>query len=85
LTGNEEDYIIVSVVRTKKLGFLNDNRRVNVMLKRCKKAMIICTNRAFIEGPGADSLVGGLRQSLEQNTTWINYREILQPGFILSI
>jgi len=34
--GNENDHIIVSVVRTNKIGFLKDNRRVNVMLTRCK-------------------------------------------------
>jgi len=39
--GNEDDYIIISLVRSAKLGFLTDVRRVNVMLTRCKKGMIV--------------------------------------------
>jgi regulator of nonsense transcripts 1 len=58
ISGNEDDYIIVSVVRSVKLGFLTDARRVNVMLTRCKKGMIICSNRTFLEGPAAHTLVG---------------------------
>ncbi|KAJ6609214.1 hypothetical protein B0H10DRAFT_2065077 [Mycena sp. CBHHK59/15] len=36
--GNEDDFI-VSTVRTEKLGFLAESRRVNVMLSRCKKGL----------------------------------------------
>jgi regulator of nonsense transcripts 1 len=56
--GNEDDYIIISLVRSAKLGFLTDVRRVNVMLTRCKKGMIICSSRTFLEGPAANTLVG---------------------------
>ncbi|KAG6332525.1 hypothetical protein ID866_6562 [Astraeus odoratus] len=35
--GNEDDHIIVSVVRTFKIGFLQNERRTNVMLTRCKR------------------------------------------------
>ncbi|KAI5892948.1 uncharacterized protein SCHCODRAFT_02502284 [Schizophyllum commune H4-8] len=59
--GNECDHIIVSLVRSgHKLGFLALQRRVNVMLTRCKKSMTIVTKRAFIEGAGASSLAGKL-------------------------
>ena len=34
--GREEDIIIVSLAATERLGFLKDNRRVNVMLTRCR-------------------------------------------------
>ncbi|KAF8907307.1 AAA domain-containing protein [Gymnopilus junonius] len=34
--GNEEDFIIISVVRSRSLGFLKNLRRTNVMLSRCK-------------------------------------------------
>ncbi|KAI9574012.1 P-loop containing nucleoside triphosphate hydrolase protein [Boletus coccyginus] len=47
--GNEEDYIIISLVRSRELGFLQDKRRVNVMLSRCKRGMVIFTNKAYIE------------------------------------
>ena len=58
ISGNEDDYIIISLVRSEKLGFLTDERRVNVMLTRCKTGMIICSSRTFLRGPAADTLVG---------------------------
>ncbi|KAL1739792.1 P-loop containing nucleoside triphosphate hydrolase protein, partial [Schizophyllum fasciatum] len=62
--GNECDHIIVSLVRSGvKLGFLALQRRVNVMLTRCKKSMTIVTKRAFLEGAGSSSLVGKLAQA----------------------
>ncbi|KAF7424521.1 hypothetical protein PC9H_009828 [Pleurotus ostreatus] len=64
MLGNEEDHIIISVVRTQKIGFLQEARRVNVMLTRCKKSMVLCTNKAFIQGPAATSLVGRLAAQL---------------------
>ena len=57
-SGNEDDYIIISVVRSKELGFLSNLRRTNVMLTRCKKGMFIFTNRKFLEGKGKECLVG---------------------------
>jgi len=57
-SGNEDDYIIISLVRSEKLGFLSDGKRVNVMLTRCKLGMIICSSRRFLQGPAADTLVG---------------------------
>jgi len=57
-SGNEDDYIIISLVRSEKLGFLDDKRRVNVMLTRCKMGMIICSSRTFLQGPAAHTLVG---------------------------
>ena len=60
--GNEEDYIIISLVRTHELGFLTDLRRTNVMLTRCKKGMFIVTSRAFLSGKASATLVGKLAQ-----------------------
>jgi len=59
-TGNEEDYIVISLVRSTALGFLADLRRTNVMLTRCKKGMIICTSERFMRRAGCRSLVGNL-------------------------
>ena len=50
-TGNEEDYIIISLTRTQQLGFLNDIRRSNVMLSRAKEGMYIVTNAGFFFHP----------------------------------
>ncbi|KAK9828563.1 hypothetical protein WJX72_000777 [[Myrmecia] bisecta] len=43
--GREDDVIIASLVRTSGLGFLRDDRRINVMLTRCKcpVAALYCT------------------------------------------
>ncbi|KAI6157048.1 AAA domain-containing protein, partial [Pisolithus tinctorius] len=62
--GNEAEHIIVSVVKSDKLGFLTDQRRTNVMLTRCKKTMVICTSKAFVCGPAAPTLIGKLATAL---------------------
>jgi len=73
--GNEEDYIMISIVRSEKLGFLRENRRVNVMLTRCKRGMIILTSRAFIEGKASLSLVGSLAKELGPRA-WIDSKTV---------
>jgi len=42
--GGEKNYIIISTVRTKKIGFLSDERRLNVSITRARFGMIICGN-----------------------------------------
>lgn len=42
--GKEFDLVLVSLVRTEKLGFLNDVRRMNVAFSRAKKHLIIFGN-----------------------------------------
>lgn len=84
LLGNEDDYIVISLVRSTKLGFLQDARRVNVLLTRCKKGLIICTSRNFLEGPAAESLVGELRISFS-TLPWLDGRQVQNeeiPAFI---
>ncbi|KAG2367898.1 AAA domain-containing protein [Suillus spraguei] len=68
--GNEEDYIVISLVRSTALGFLADLRRTNVMLTRCKKGMIICTSQKFMKRAGYDSLVGSLLEYYEHQ--WVD-------------
>lgn len=80
LTGNEEDHIIVSLVRSKNIGFLHEKRRVNVMLSRCKKSMVILTSRAFVEGKASSSLVGGLAKSLGPGV-WVPAERVLNGSF----
>jgi regulator of nonsense transcripts 1 len=52
---------------------------MNVMLSRCKKGMIICTSRRFIEGQAGKSLVGKLANTLGKKT-WISARQVLREG-----
>lgn len=79
-SGNEDDYIVISLVRSNRLGFLKESRRINVLLSRCKKGMIICTNRRFIEGNAGKTLVGKLAKSLGEKT-WVDGRKVLREGF----
>jgi regulator of nonsense transcripts 1 len=74
MTGNEEDYIVISLVRSTALGFLADLRRTNVMLTRCKKGMIICTSQKFMKRAGCESLVGSLLEYYEHE--WIEKDEL---------
>ncbi|KAA1467651.1 hypothetical protein DENSPDRAFT_257146 [Dentipellis sp. KUC8613] len=74
--GNEDDYIVISVVRTKSLGFLSKRRRSNVMLSRCKRGMIICSSRGFLNGPGSSSLIGQLAAECGDEA-WFTRQQIL--------
>ena len=70
--GNEEDHIIVSIVRTEGPGFMTNHRRTNVMLSRCKKSMVICTHRGFLLNRSvADTLVGQLAKEHVPRTGWV--------------
>lgn len=73
--GNEDDYIIVSTVRTRSLGFLKNLRRTNVMLTRCKRGMFICSNKAFLEKDGAKSLVGEMAAEFGEKG-WVDAKDL---------
>jgi regulator of nonsense transcripts 1 len=80
-SGNEEDYIIISLVRSRGLGFLDNLRRTNVMLTRCKKGMFIITSRKFMDGIGGESLVGELQDCLEDKwgeKVWLTEEQVDQ-------
>ncbi|KAI6108106.1 P-loop containing nucleoside triphosphate hydrolase protein [Pisolithus sp. B1] len=83
--GNEAEHIIISVVRSDKLGFLANQRRTNVMLTRCKRAMDICTSRAFISGTAASTLIGQLATALGPQA-WVNEeaRRLVPLGAMVS-
>jgi hypothetical protein len=79
LTGNEADYVLVSVVRTTQPGFLKSLNRMNVMLTRARKGMVIVTCAAFLRSEsGARTLLGKLSQYWEQRgeDPWIDWRRV---------
>ncbi|KAI0694619.1 AAA domain-containing protein [Cytidiella melzeri] len=78
--GNEADYIIISVVRTEKVGFLSNRRRSNVMLSRCKRGMIICTSRTFVNGKASSTLLGDLCAEWG-SAAWLSLQDILAGNF----
>lgn len=84
VVGNEEDYIIISLVRSRDLGFLADKRRMNVMLSRCKRGMVIFTNKAYVEkyaGPGK-SLIGELVYNWYDGEAWIEVGDLDKTHFV---
>ena len=75
-----EDYIVVSVVRSAKPGFLTNARRTNVMLSRCKRGMVVCASREFLDGKAKATLMGKL--SAEWKNGWVSWRDALQGKFL---
>lgn len=47
--GLEKDIVILSVTRTHGLGFLNNERRLNVALTRAKRALYVCGNFSSLQ------------------------------------
>ncbi|KAH9983329.1 AAA domain-containing protein, partial [Russula compacta] len=80
--GNEDHVIIISVVRSKALGFLSSLRRTNVMLTRCQRSMYIVSSWAFLDGKGADSLVGRMAAELGQRPgAWLTLNDFENGKF----
>ena len=81
-TGNEDDIIVISLVRSKTLGFLTSTRRTNVMLTRCQRGMYIVSSKAFLEGKGADSLVGKMAAELGKRPgAWLTHKDLRDGRF----
>ena len=86
--GNEADYILLSTVRTLKPGFLNSQNRVNVMLTRCKKGMVIVSKKDFLHMPATrDTLLGKMCEYWETTfgleTTWQTSRDVMNRRAVL--
>jgi len=76
--GNEADHVIVSIVRTSGPGFMRNHRRTNVMLSRCKKSMMICTHRMFLQKKAvAMTLVGKLAKEHVPKTGWVTLEDLV--------
>lgn len=79
--GNEENIIILSLVRSSGLGFLQDERRTNVMLTRCKECLYVCSSWKFLrEGPGSMSLAGQMAAHMGDNA-WLSLKDIEENNF----
>ena len=79
LIGNEADYVLVSVVRSSQPGFLVSLQRMNVLLTRCRKGLVIVTSQGFLASGGRQTLLGLLLrhwQSAHSAVNWIDWRDI---------
>ncbi|KAG5653154.1 hypothetical protein H0H81_002065 [Sphagnurus paluster] len=78
--GNEADFVIVSVVRSgDSSGFLNSANRMNVLLTRCKKGLVIVTSRSFLSHGGRVTLLGALEgnwSTLVGKRMWVDWRSV---------
>ncbi|KAF8813315.1 hypothetical protein BYT27DRAFT_6366435 [Phlegmacium glaucopus] len=81
LMETEDDFIIISIVRTLHLGFLKDQRRTNVMLSRCKKGMFIVSTPHFLTEVAKDSLIGQFMKKVP-NPTWLTMEDIQKENFL---
>ncbi|KAA1467648.1 hypothetical protein DENSPDRAFT_847700 [Dentipellis sp. KUC8613] len=78
--GNEDHYIIISLVRSRELGFLKNLRRTNVMLTRCKRGMFICSSKMFLKGKGAKCLAGAMAAHFGDEA-WLTVEDIKGGNF----
>lgn len=82
-TGNEADYVLISLVRSDQVGFLYLKQRMNVMLTRCRRGMVIVSSRSFLEGVARDTLVGilsaywSVSQKGEEREPWVSADDIM--------
>lgn len=82
IAGNEDDHIVISVVRTERVGFLQNERRLNVMLSRFKRSMIICTNMYYIQEKASKTLLGKLaREWMAAGENWLSWQDLHASQF----
>jgi AAA domain len=81
-SGNERDYIIISLVRTSQTGFLTNVNRLNVLLTRCKKGMVVVANRDFLHTIGCNILVAKFAAHWKylhgETATWVNSQKVAE-------
>ncbi|KAG8711659.1 hypothetical protein FRC08_015632, partial [Ceratobasidium sp. 394] len=77
--GNESDYIITTIAKTGAPGFLTSINRLNVLLTRCKRGLIVVTQKDFVQRAGG--LLQGLWFSLEPYDPWVNSQDVLD-GYV---
>lgn len=61
--GKEKDIIILSTVRTRSIGFLTDQRRLNVAITRAKRCLVIIgSQRLLCEDPVWNHMITDLQE-----------------------
>lgn len=78
--GNEAEYVLISVVRSSKPGFLTSLQRMNVMLTRCRAGLVIVTSKSFLQGGGEHTLLGKLARfwEISRSNAWVDWRFVAE-------
>ena len=76
--------MILSSVRTTQPGFLRSQPRMNVALTRCRKGMVVVTDRCFLQRTG-NMLLGELSYTWSQHdeACWIDWKAMLNNSAAL--
>ncbi|CAE6346725.1 unnamed protein product [Rhizoctonia solani] len=77
--GREADYIITSLTKTTFSSFLTSVNRLNVLLTRCKKGLVVVTQKEFVTRTGG--LLRGLWWEYENHDIWKDADEVVN-GYI---
>ncbi|CAE6384519.1 unnamed protein product [Rhizoctonia solani] len=72
--GNEADYIITTLTKTTFSSFLSSINRLNVLLTRCKKGIVVISQKEFITRTGG--LLRGLWWKYESDDIWKDADEV---------
>jgi len=76
--------VILSSVRTQQAGFLNSRPRMNVALTRCRKGMVVVSNKYFLRSAGSSTLLGRLCNAWSQHSdAWIDWKTVLNNSAML--
>lgn len=77
--------MILSSVRTKWPGFLKSQPRMNVALTRCRKGMVVVTDKSFLQGKGKKTLLGQLCHtwSKHRDDCWNDWNAVLNNSVAL--
>ncbi|KAG8785511.1 hypothetical protein FRC12_017489 [Ceratobasidium sp. 428] len=73
--GNEADFIIITIAKTGSPGFLSSINRLNVLLTRCKRGLVVVTQKSFVQRSGG--LLQGLWFSLEPHNPWVSAEDVV--------
>ncbi|KAG8728506.1 hypothetical protein FRC11_010918, partial [Ceratobasidium sp. 423] len=72
--GNEADYIITTLTKTTLPSFLSSINRLNVLLTRCKRGLVVISKKDFIIRTGG--LLRGLWWAYESHNIWKDADEV---------
>jgi hypothetical protein len=77
--------VILSSVRTKWPGFLKSQPRMNVALTRCRKGMVVVTDKTFLQGKGKKMLLGQLCRTWSKHHygCWNDWKAVLNNSVAL--